>query len=1367
MEVLLHHVSYADVYFHLENGETKQTLRLRAHRERLERVCKKVCAFLDQDLVNENEGDDIRAKNCTTKLWRGDTGEQDKQRSPKSMASPRPGFAQHRDSKNNASKDSNRVSPTSEQGGTLAVVGLGGGGVDNNNRQFSADSSADSSADEQEVFQDVAPEDAADHVEQQNDPTRPPSSYPSERESSTRELGASLVRPSLEDVAGWSRSTGNKMNNSNPPDGSGSTLGSFQLASLPTSPLDEQVHSGAPASFVQRSSSTSTQVQVGQANPDNTSDICIGFDLQGMDQPFYNHASTQDSMTINLDGGNTTNSNGAVLTSALSGAGVTSSLPQLSKNSASSPTPAPACAATNMPMAATASSTTTKTTISLQLLAEAFFDGDAEHAKKFKLNAIVFPVFALAVESWLESILVRRGGCDFLKIYFLSGSHQRTKRSETFTTESAARCLVRFAERVLKTRFFAAATHSNASSVRNSAHSTTTENTKVVPPKWLRDSTSSRLDALNICLRCIHSGPGVFLYDENVRFMNNECLPYLDSDRQQCVQYFQKHFPHRDWAQEFAVSFILAEGAPARVSAITQSLHQFRPNYVHILRPKSYRDEPFLRADGVQALPFDKASVAPAIPINGHFVSSLNLFFQQGAGTSGNMVMSPGGGMHNRSLLQQRERTYTGVAELDNRIRLVLKEMLAHKKAVEQLGSSRDAELAGFWLRKTRKPVLCVLMVEKEEEVQVVNSSQQKLAKVRKFYRGLNLEVSMPTGSLCAERNCIGQAVAADPTLRREHIKLVAVLSLPQIGSGASSSSAANVNKMSNPHFAGAATTSILSDALLSPTFQPMNSGGVSGAMNGYGIPGMQALSSDTTGNAAASRVVGSYNNHDSELAKLAPETPPHPPARTQHSSRTATLLSSENETDVQLRGLDTTSAEEEQDEQGEAKVKIAPLAAPTNDTATATAGTRTIENTQLLEQAKGLIEKQNETSSRLVTMKPPPGGDHGGPPSYAAPVKLAETSTPAGGAHLQEQTATTLQMSTSILSTSSTTSNNKSPQLRGLDQNDSSQTQSPRQMEQAQQHHVVQLPQQHLVPSHLVLHPELEDLGRVGDVGVGTFGGSSGQNNRAAEDLGSVPVEDLDSPMSNSYSTSVNLNGGGFSIHPEDNHYNTTPHQLPLQEQGVLSPVSAAATGASANFMMMNTTVLNKIGATSTTPLSGGPPTSSINQPTSTTSRYRMSSANMMSPSQLQSSTFLLDDVDETKQTSAGATTSTFTPGPRSSAGQASLQDSAVEQMAPSAGGVTSSSSKLVPARSSFASTSTTSRGGYNSAASPSLWGSGANQPCNHRKMSGDLNPINPCGACMEWLRKISEKEPSFRVITFDSYECEAIYVKRIDQLS
>jgi cytidine deaminase len=42
----------------------------------------------------------------------------------------------------------------------------------------------------------------------------------------------------------------------------------------------------------------------------------------------------------------------------------------------------------------------------------------------------------------------------------------------------------------------------------------------------------------------------------------------------------------------------------------------------------------------------------------------------------------------------------------------------------------------------------------------------------------MNLEVSMPTGTLCAERNAIGNALAADQTLCRRHLQAVAVLSL-------------------------------------------------------------------------------------------------------------------------------------------------------------------------------------------------------------------------------------------------------------------------------------------------------------------------------------------------------------------------------------------------------------------------------------------------------------------------------------------------------------------------------------------------------------------------------------------------------------
>jgi len=54
----------------------------------------------------------------------------------------------------------------------------------------------------------------------------------------------------------------------------------------------------------------------------------------------------------------------------------------------------------------------------------------------------------------------------------------------------------------------------------------------------------------------------------------------------------------------------------------------------------------------------------------------------------------------------------------------------------------------------------------------------KKPSKEPKMYRAMNMEVSMPTGSLCAERNAIGTALSQDPSLKREHFKMVAVLSL-------------------------------------------------------------------------------------------------------------------------------------------------------------------------------------------------------------------------------------------------------------------------------------------------------------------------------------------------------------------------------------------------------------------------------------------------------------------------------------------------------------------------------------------------------------------------------------------------------------
>ena len=42
-------------------------------------------------------------------------------------------------------------------------------------------------------------------------------------------------------------------------------------------------------------------------------------------------------------------------------------------------------------------------------------------------------------------------------------------------------------------------------------------------------------------------------------------------------------------------------------------------------------------------------------------------------------------------------------------------------------------------------------------------------------------------------------------------------------------------------------------------------------------------------------------------------------------------------------------------------------------------------------------------------------------------------------------------------------------------------------------------------------------------------------------------------------------------------------------------------------------------------------------------------------------------------------------------------------------------------------------------------------------------LNPLDPCGACMEWLKKIGEVNPDFKVLTFTNSSCEKVYITPI----
>lgn len=113
-----------------------------------------------------------------------------------------------------------------------------------------------------------------------------------------------------------------------------------------------------------------------------------------------------------------------------------------------------------------------------------------------------------------------------------------------------------------------------------------------------------------------------------------------------------------------------------------------------------------------------------------------------------------------------RQNTHLTDPTCVTQLQLVAGEMMKYRRDVlSAYVRGECSDLTGFWLRKTQKPVLAILLVQKPNGPPTI-------------YRGCNMEVSMPTGSLCAERNAIGSALAADLTLNRRDLKIVAVLSL-------------------------------------------------------------------------------------------------------------------------------------------------------------------------------------------------------------------------------------------------------------------------------------------------------------------------------------------------------------------------------------------------------------------------------------------------------------------------------------------------------------------------------------------------------------------------------------------------------------
>ena len=233
----------------------------------------------------------------------------------------------------------------------------------------------------------------------------------------------------------------------------------------------------------------------------------------------------------------------------------------------------------------------------------------------------------------------------------------------------------------------------------------------------------------------------IFRYDENISFVKTHLLPKIQSYRDSLARNLPypdescltnnvasiQHSFNPDVAENFCVSISFADGSPARTHAIQSCLRSFHPTYFHIWQLKTFWHDGKVCFDDLEVFSFSEIDTTPALDVN---------------------------------LLDKKKKESKDV-------KLVVDEMLRFK--VEYLESVllSNSDIRDFWLRKTKKPVLSVLLVQKGETGKI------------KLYRGTNMEVSMPTGSLCAERNVIGTALASDPSLRREDLRVIAVLAIP------------------------------------------------------------------------------------------------------------------------------------------------------------------------------------------------------------------------------------------------------------------------------------------------------------------------------------------------------------------------------------------------------------------------------------------------------------------------------------------------------------------------------------------------------------------------------------------------------------
>lgn len=233
----------------------------------------------------------------------------------------------------------------------------------------------------------------------------------------------------------------------------------------------------------------------------------------------------------------------------------------------------------------------------------------------------------------------------------------------------------------------------------------------------------------------IHSETNIFRWEENITFATQELMPCIDSYRDAHARgepypdeiasvngesRMNRNEFNPGWKQSVSVTYSFADGSAARSFAIQSALRPYRPTYFHFWQLKTFWHESKITDEDIEVHSFEEMETVPPMAIN----------------------------------------------QTSGEVSKIVSEMIQFRKDfLETVKVGSRSDLKKFWLRKTKKPVLAVLLVRKPDGSDVL-------------YRGTNMEVSMPTGSLCAERNVIGTALAQNPGLKREDLLMVAVLAV-------------------------------------------------------------------------------------------------------------------------------------------------------------------------------------------------------------------------------------------------------------------------------------------------------------------------------------------------------------------------------------------------------------------------------------------------------------------------------------------------------------------------------------------------------------------------------------------------------------